>query len=519
MRIAAIDLGSNSFHMLIAEIQGPDSFATVAQDKMMIQLGKTALVIGRLDAQTMDRGLRCLEEFRRMALARRVERTIAVATSALREADNGEEFLKRSRQSGLSVRLISGREEARLIHTAVARTVDLRSRRALLVDIGGGSVELTVGDAEQIFYSTSVRLGFLRVQGRFATKDPMSKLEARQIRAYLRESLSGPMSRIRRHKPELIIGTSGSITTLLRLAEQRSGENGSVVGRDTMKAIVLDLLKIPAVQRAKDFDLDPLRSEYLPTALLCLDAVIEGIGMDAVSVCPVALREGIIYEFLSSAKPPTKTPKSGGDLRMRAILDLAGRCDYPVEHSHRVAQLARQIFQQTESLHGLGEREAQWLEYASILHDIGYHIGYSKHHKHAFYLVMNCDLRGFNPEERAVLANLVRYHRRATPRKSHAPFGALSRETQKVVKYLAAILRIADGLDMSHFSLVDEVRCFLRKKKILFQLVVDGSSSTEVDIWAAKKDASYFEKLFGMETEFVARKSTRSSTRSGASRK
>ena len=172
MRVAAIDLGSNSFHMLIAEIQGPDSFATVAQDKMMIQLGKTALVIGRLDAQTMDRGLRCLEEFRRMALARRVERTIAVATSALREAENGEEFLKQARQSGLSVRLISGREEARLIHTAVARTVDLSSRRALLVDIGGGSVELTVGEQERIHYSTSVALGFLRVQGRFATKDP-----------------------------------------------------------------------------------------------------------------------------------------------------------------------------------------------------------------------------------------------------------------------------------------------------------------------------------------------------------
>src|SRR6185503_12275338 len=160
MRVAAIDLVSNSFHMLVGEILGPNSFETVLQDKMMIQLGKTALVTGRLDPQAMERGLRCLDEFRRMALARRVDRTLAVATSAIREAENGEEFLRRAREeSGLSVRLISGREEGRLIHLAVSRHVDLREK-ALLIDIGGGSVELTVADASRIYYSTSVKLGF-----------------------------------------------------------------------------------------------------------------------------------------------------------------------------------------------------------------------------------------------------------------------------------------------------------------------------------------------------------------------
>ena len=512
MRIAAIDLGSNSFHMLVAEILGPNSFETVLQDKMMIQLGKTALVTGRLDPQAMERGLRCLDEFRRMALARRVDRTLAVATSAIREAENGEEFLRRAREeSGLSVRLISGREEARLIHLAVSRHVDLREK-ALLIDIGGGSVELTVADASRIYYSTSVKLGFLRLQGRFVSSDPMTKREGRALTSFVRDSLQHPYVAIRKHSPGLVVGTSGSITSLLRLAQQRRGESAGTSGgssevtRDELKAILADLLKLPAVDRARKFDLDPLRSEYLATALVCLDGILEGAEMKALQVCQVALREGLIYDFMSRATPVSAAPRADGDLRFRAIVDLASRCDYPIDHSHRVASLAVQIFRQTTHLHGLAEKEERLLEYACILHDIGYHIGYSKHHKHAYYLVMNCDLRGFSPEERSILANLVRYHRRAQPKNKHRAFADLPARARKIVKYLTSILRIADGLDMSHFSVVDEIKCTAARKKINFQLTANANySDAELDLWAAKKHARYFEKLFNVETRFAAR--------------
>jgi exopolyphosphatase/guanosine-5'-triphosphate,3'-diphosphate pyrophosphatase len=513
MRVAAIDLGSNSFHMLVGEVQGPTSFATVVQDKMMIQLGKTALVTGKLDPQAMERGLRCLDEFRRMALARRVERTLAVATSAIREAENGEEFLRRAREErGITIRLISGREEARLIHLAVSRHVELREK-ALLIDIGGGSVELTVGDGASIYYSTSVKLGFLRLHGRFVSGDPMTRRESRTITSFVIDSLKSPLGAIRKHEPKLVVGTSGSITTLLRLAQMRRTSSSSdtadasVVRRSELREILGELMDLPAIERANKFDLDPLRAEYLPTALLLLDALLEGIEADRLTICSVALREGLIYDFIARAKPVADLPRSNGDLRFQAILDLAGRCEYPIDHSHQVAQLAKQLFQQTRELHGLGEREERLLEYGSILHDIGYHIGYAKHHKHAFYLVMNSDLRGFSPEERSILANLVRYHRRASPKSKHAGMTDLAPKTRRTVKYLTAILRIADGLDMSHFSAVDQVQCVAGKRSVRFHLVLNPMYTTaQLDLWAAKKHARYFEKLFGVETIFTARR-------------
>jgi len=267
---------------------------------------------------------------------------------------------------------------------------------------------------------------------------------------------------------------------------------------------------VPAVERAGKFDLDPMRAEYLPTALLCLDEVLEATRMEELRVCPVALREGLFYDFAARVQPAPALVVPPGDLRLQAVVDLAVRCGYPSEHSARVAQLAGQIFRQTAELHGLGEDEGRMLLFAALLHDIGYHIGYARHHKHAYYLVMNCDLRGFGPEERNVLANLVRYHRRAAPKSSHSAFAALSSRSRKTVKVLAAILRIADGLDRSHFSLVDEVKCVPGKKKVNFQLfTAGGRSSMDLDLWAAKRHARYFEKLFKVDTAFSARRKPR----------
>ncbi len=513
MRIAAIGLGSYSFDMLIADIVGPSSFRPVVRDEMTIQLGRTALLTGLLDPNDMRRALRCLAGFRRTALARRVERTIAVATSVICEAENGEEFLRRGRQAaGFHIRSISGREEARLIHLGVSCQSGLQER-ALIVDVSGGRVKLSVGDGQRLYFAAGLKLGFLRLHGRFVTKDPMSRLEARTLASFLRGSLRAPMTTIRKRGPSRVIATGGTATALMRLAEQLRKSSGrrpsetDCVRRTELRGIIGRLLEFPAVERARQLDLDLARAEYLPTALMILHAVLEGAESRSVEISQVALREGVIHDFLQGRPTVTAQPASG-DLRMQAILDLAGRFDYPAEHSHRVALLAGQIFRQTVDLHGLGDDEGRLLEYASVLHDIGYHISYSRHHKHAYQLVMNCELRGFTLAERSILANLVRYHRRATPKASHAPFRALTTAEQRIVTHLSAVLRIADALDVNHFCVIDDVQLRAAGRRVHFVLLANSMHrKVPLDLSIVKRHARYFEKLLGVEAVFRIRRS------------
>ena len=485
MKIAAIDLGSNSFHMLIANILGR-SFETLLRERMPIQIGKTALVSGRLDPDAIERSVRCMQEFRRLAMARQVERTFAVATSAIREAENGEEFIHRiGKTTGMAVRAISGREEARLIYLAVKQNIDFRGRKALLVDIGGGSVELTVADSTRMYFSTSQKLGFLRLHNRCVSSDPMDERDRRSLNDLLLSSLSNPLANVRKYRPEMIVATSGMATTLLRIVQRRQPEleKPTIVTKDQLHSVLEVALKTKLMQRADKLDMDVSRSVYFPTALLCLDAVMEGVGAEEIVVSPYSLREGLVYDFIAQNNRTLfkGNEDRSGDPGYAAVLDLASRCAYPPEHSHKVASIADQIFKQTKDLHGLGEREARLLKHASILHDIGYHISYNKHHKHGAYLIMNCELSGFMPEERELLAQLVRYHRGAKPKPSHEAFAALPKKSQKTIKYLSAILRIADSLDRSHSQLADGIKCF--REGGIFEFRVSTAASLRTPTW------------------------------------
>ena len=424
-----------------------------------------------------------------------MDRTLAVATSAIREAENGEEFLRRAREeSGLSVRLISGREEARLIHLAVSRHVDLREK-ALLIDIGGGSVELTVADASKIYYSTSVKLGFLRLQGRFVSSDPMIKREGRALTSFVRDSLQHPFVAIRKHLPRLVVGTSGSITSLLRLAQQRRGESAGASGvstevsRDELKAILADLLKLPAVERARKFDLDPLRSEYLATALVCLDGILEGAEMKSLLVCQVALREGLIYDFMSRATPLSAAPRADGDLRFRAIVDLASRCDYPIDHSHRVAAARGADLPPDDSSPwsvGKGRTTARIRR-----HPARHRLPHRLFQASQTRLLPGDELRSARVQprgKRAFWPTWCAITGAPSRRTSIRPSAALPAKARKTVKYLTAILRIADGLDMSHFSVVDDIKCTVGRKRINFQLTANANYPTPSSICGPPKN-------------------------------
>ena len=336
----------------------------------------------------------------------------------------------------------------------------------------------------------------------------MSERKRQPLNDFLKSTLSNSLAAIGQYRPELIVATSGMATTLQQIVQrgQTMPEKSTTVTRDQMLAVLETALKTKCLQRANKLDMDVSRSEYFPTALLCLDAVLEGMGADELIVCPYSLREGLVYDFIAHNNRAffSRKKDSTGDLSWQAVLDLASRCAYPREHSHKVAHIAEQIFHQTKELHGLEERDARLLKHASILHDIGYHISYNKHHKHGAYLIMNCELSGFIPEERGMLAQLVRYHRGAKPKASHEPFAALPKKSQKKIRYLSAILRIADSLDRSHSQLTNEVRCFRDGNVVEFRvLTATRTFDADLDLQSAKRKSRYFEKLFGLDTRFV----------------
>ncbi len=523
MRIAAIDLGSNSFHMLIADLCRPRFFDTVLKERMAIQIGKQALESGTLDEGSIAKGLLCLREFRSIALSRRVERIIAVATSAIREAANCGEFIRRARtEAGIAVRAVSGLEEARLIHLAVSRNVDLGPRKTLLIDIGGGSIELTVADAATIHYSTSLKLGFLRLQKHLNLSDPITAGEERTLAELLKKDLAEAFLVINKHKPAEAIATSGAATSLLRIVQQRRSDRilSDTVQADEVSSILAKTSGLTSLERARKLDLEFLRSESLPVALTCLIAILDGAGIQELLICPAGLREGLVYDFMACTKPLDTSGAAPADYRLQAVLDLARRYGYPEEHSRKVASLACEIFRRTSHMHGLGDREERLLRHACILHDIGYHIAHSKHHKHGYYLIMHGDLRGFSAEEKTELALLVRYHRGAKPKRSHEEFGCLPQKTRLMIARLTAILRIADGLDRSHFSLIDRLHSVTTNGHgIRFRFLSSApAADVALDLEAAKRHARYFEMVFGMETLFSAQRPSDRLPRRDASR-
>ncbi|MBI4002389.1 MAG: HD domain-containing protein, partial [Nitrospira defluvii] len=221
---------------------------------------------------------------------------------------------------------------------------------------------------------------------------------------------------------------------------------------------------------------------------------------DELTICDKAIREGIIYDFIQRHHEGIQAERDIPDVRKRNILFLARRCHVSETHALHVAGLALRLFDQTKPLHGFGQREREWLEFAAILHDIGYLINSRQHHKHAYYLIKNSDLSGFTADEIDLVANIARYHRRAVPHRKHDEFIALPEGTQRIVKVLSALLRIADGLDRSQFSVVQSVDVKLGKT-VIMALQVSGDA--ELEIWAARGRSDLFENVFKRPVQFM----------------
>jgi exopolyphosphatase/guanosine-5'-triphosphate,3'-diphosphate pyrophosphatase len=506
MRIAAIDIGTNSVHMIVVRVRPDLSFEVIDREKDMVRLGAGGLDGRSLTPTAMSAALQTLAKFKRVAATHQVDEIVAAATSATREAENGGDFIAEvDRQTGIRIRVISGTEEARLIHLAAGYGVDVGARTAVVVDIGGGSVEVTLGSATELALGKSFKTGVIRLTERFVKSDPLAGRDERRLVKHVNKEMGGFLDQVAARGFDRVIGTSGTILSLGALASsdgtgrpedlrnRRVSSKGLHKLRKRLTALnIEERLAIPG--------LDPRRADLCVAGSVLFDTIVRRLGADEFTLCDLALREGLVLDYIHRNSARIRKVDRYPDVRRRSVVELGERCNYWSEHARQVARLALAIFDQTRSVHALGEQERSWLEYGALLHDIGVHISYERHHRHSYYLIKNGDLRGFDPQEIEVIALVARYHRQATPKKSHEGYGDLSGPLRRTVRALAAMVRLAEGLDRSHAQALAGIDLYPRADDYLARLRATGDA--ELEVWAAHRHVAPLEDVLGKPIRF-----------------
>jgi len=502
MRIAAIDIGTNSVHMIVVRVRPDLSFEVIDREKAMVRLGAGGLDGKALTSEAMSAALQALSKFKRLAESHSVDKILAAATSATREARNGGEFLARiEAETGIRPRVITGVEEARLIHLAAVYGVDVGSARAVVIDIGGGSTEITLGTATSTQAAKSFKIGVIRLTERFVKSDPLSGRDEQKLTKHVLAEIDRHCEQITASGFDRVIGTSGTILSLGTVATAMSG--GAVpselrnlrVPAKQIRRLRKEVVALSLAQRLTIPGLDPRRADLIVAGAVLLDAILRRLGAEDITLCDLALREGLVLDYIRRNSKHIEHVDSIPDVRRRSALELGERCNFYAEHAHQVVRLALAIFDQTRAVHGLTDRDREWLEFAALLHDIGSLISYERHHRHSYYLIRNGDLRGFDPDEIEVIALVARYHRRGTPKRSHEEYSRLPAPLRKTVRTLASILRVAESLDRSHTQTISSLDFRDRGEDALLQVHTTGDA--ELEVWATNRHLRPFERLLG----------------------
>jgi len=510
LRIAAIDLGSNSFHLVVVEAHPDGSFDTLAREKEVLRLGDAVARTGRIGDEHTERAVDTMRRFVTIARGLGAEEVVACATAAFREAEDSATVCDAIfDECGVGVDVISGRREARLVFSAVRRSIAITKPPVVCLDLGGGSLEIAVGDASGLLWSASVHLGVGRLATTFLASDPPTERELRRLRQHVVEVLTPVTADVDSFEPRSLIGTSGTFCDLARMAASlRDGTVPSSVNQLTVRRRDLAethrrLVALTAAERARLPGLDGRRADQVVAGSVVLLTAMKLLGQQELTVGEWALREGVLLEAIAKHDPAdwSDDPEA---VRRASVLALARRCGWDEAHGSAVARLACDLFDQLLPLHRLRADARQLLEYAALLHDIGEHVSVDGHHRHTAYLIANGRLRGFEPWEVDVLATLGRYHRRGSPGSSFEPWRRLGTGRRRDALVLLALLQVADGLDRGHAGVVVgiDVDPRITAERVRLQLHVGGDADLEV--WGVRRKRVLFEQVFERRLDLVA---------------
>jgi exopolyphosphatase/guanosine-5'-triphosphate,3'-diphosphate pyrophosphatase len=508
---AAIDIGTNSFHLVVTEVNlASGKFRILTKEKEIVRLGSGSTDMKYISESAMNRGIAALKRFGAIAGSYSAE-IRAIATSAVREALNRDEFLRRVRShTSIKIEIASGTEEARLIHLGVLQSLPVFHKNILLIDIGGGSTEFLVGKGRQIFFSNSLKIGAVRLTERFFQNDTINKNSIDECRKFVKGSLVPLVRGISEKHFEVCVGSSGTIdtlTTIIRaskknvLPEYVDNNNFTFSRAELFKAVEL-VFKAKSIRKRRSIlGMDADRVDIITAGAIIIEQIFKELKLQQLTFSGYALREGIILDSIEKLHLKHKATHLY-NIRYNSLVHLGEMYQYEKTHAHHVTSLSLSLFDQTKKLHGFGEREREYLQAAAILHEIGGYVSHSFHHRHSYYLIRNADLMGFTENEKEIIANVARYHRKSHPKAKHETFSLLSTDDKRVVTRLAAILRIADGFDRSHASFVKKVKVTARGKNVQISIKPKSSENYNMAIWGADRKKKLFEDTFRCIVKF-----------------
>jgi exopolyphosphatase/guanosine-5'-triphosphate,3'-diphosphate pyrophosphatase len=498
-RYAAIDIGSNSVRMMAAEAS-PDFTRILAQERQVTRLGESAFRSGVVSAESLDFLCATLQKMAGIYQKLDVIGIRAVATSAVRDAGNQAEFLQRASAAvGMPVEIISGQEEARLIHLGVEARWPRPKERTLIIDVGGGSAELIVSQNGEMIDATSKPLGAVRLTQLFLVSDPPSEADRLRLDQNIAEKLASFVHHHEESNFDRVVATSSTAAALVcainRIPRpQRETADRLRASTAQIRRFYELLIKEDVNERRRWIGIGPRRAEIIVAGAAVFLRSLEAFHHHSLYYSAAGVRDGIIadlasrrvgYEFSSLSR------------EQRAVVQaMAKRYGTSLKHVRHVASLAHRLFESTTSLHKLPPAAGKLLEAAAYLHDIGHFVSDTSHHKHSAYLVANSDLPGFPEKERLAIAALCRFHRKSMPMSRHSHFQALDAESRRAVLYLAPLLRIADSLDRSHEQKVRNLH--LSTKNGTVTLLIESELDADLEIWAVGEVASAFRGVYGL---------------------
>ena len=514
MRIAAIDIGTNSIHMVIAQSTPGAAFEVVEREREVVQIGRGSFEDGRLMPDAIRRTADALSRFVRLARRMQTDRILCTATAAVRESRNGGDFLRVAREvSGVTPRVIPGEEEGRLIYLAVRRALQLDMEPALMIDIGGGSMQLVVGNREKLLLATGAPLGALRLRETILESDPPTNKELRDLRRTVRKRCRPALAKVVELEPTAVYGSSGSIHALAQAVawEERGAPieyiNGHELPLDGLQRLARKLARMSESERSALRGLDPKRAEIILPGAVVLQHVLEEVGADGITISDFGVREGLVSDYLERHAEEITALDKVADVRLRSVYGLVRKFHDDERHLEHVARLSLALFDGLRREHRLPDEARDLLHYAALLHDLGEVIGHDGHAEHSRYVILNGNLRGLSAEQLALVANVARYHGSSRPRKRDEYIRRLPKVQRRAVRWLAAMLRIAEGLDRSHYQLVKEIHLRRGAKSLTLQARTRGDAQLEQ--WAAESRAGLLSRLIGRPVRIRMVKSTK----------